>query len=131
MVQVFETEELFVAQMDPDQGCHEYMRERDDGDFDMILNAKDGEGAEIELVRRIIAREDENYPNGRPSDDEVAEINRMRRNDSLVQSDWTQVPDVPASIKSAWTVYRQTLRDLPDHTNWPNLSEADWPAKPS
>jgi hypothetical protein len=28
------------------------------------------------------------------------------------------------------TTYRQALRDLPSHTNWPNLADADWPTKP-
>jgi len=28
------------------------------------------------------------------------------------------------------TTYRQALRDITDHSNWPNLQEADWPVKP-
>jgi len=28
------------------------------------------------------------------------------------------------------TTYRQALRDLPTHENWPNLEDADWPTKP-
>ena len=28
------------------------------------------------------------------------------------------------------TTYRQALRDLPTHDNWPNLGDDDWPTKP-
>ncbi len=28
------------------------------------------------------------------------------------------------------TTYRQALRDLPTHENWPHLSSTDWPIKP-
>ncbi len=53
--------------------------------------------------------------------------NRTKRNQRLADSDWTQLPDVPLTTKDAWATYRQALRDLPDHVNWPNLEEADWP----
>jgi len=26
--------------------------------------------------------------------------------------------------------YRQALRDITTHPNWPNLEESDWPVKP-
>lgn len=26
--------------------------------------------------------------------------------------------------------YRQALRDITDHANFPNLSDSDWPTKP-
>lgn len=36
------------------------------------------------------------------------------RNKRLAASDWTQLPDIPATVnKAAWIVYRQALRDLP------------------
>jgi hypothetical protein len=28
------------------------------------------------------------------------------------------------------TAYRQALRDITSHANWPYLDEADWPTKP-
>jgi len=28
------------------------------------------------------------------------------------------------------TAYRQALRDITTHANWPDLGEADWPTKP-
>jgi hypothetical protein len=51
---------------------------------------------------------------------------RLERNRRLVESDWTQGKDIPDSVSSPWSVYRQQLRDLPStitepctFTNWP------------
>jgi len=54
--------------------------------------------------------------------------NRDTRNSLLAETDWTGSSDVTMSddMKS----YRQALRDLPTHSNWPNLEDADWPTKP-
>jgi len=38
---------------------------------------------------------------------------RLWRDAELVRTDWTQVADAPVDA-SAWAVYRQALRDLPD-----------------
>jgi len=55
-----------------------------------------------------------------------AAINRGKRDLLLKESDWTQLPDAPVN-REAWAAYRQALRDLTDHVNWPNLSADDWP----
>lgn len=59
-------------------------------------------------------------------------IARQRRDALLAVSDWTQVPDSPLSDadKTAWQTYRQALRDLPTHANWPDLQASDFPNKP-
>ena len=62
-------------------------------------------------------------------DDNIAAGNRSKRNALLTESDWTQVADAPVDA-TAWATYRQALRDITTHANWPNLSEADWPVKP-
>ena len=54
---------------------------------------------------------------------------RNQRNDLLSGSDWTQVADAPVDA-TAWAAYRQALRDITSHANWPYLDEADWPTKP-
>jgi hypothetical protein len=52
---------------------------------------------------------------------------RERRNELLIASDWTQVPDVPVD-KVAWAAYRQALRDIPAQPGFPlNVS---WPEQP-
>ena len=58
---------------------------------------------------------------------------RDKRRRKLILSDWTQLPDSPLndSKKAEWVTYRQALRDLTKHTNWPNLEESDWPELPS
>jgi hypothetical protein len=60
-------------------------------------------------------------------DDDIS--NRKLRDDFLSETDWTQVADAPVDA-TRWASYRQLLRDLPNHANWPNLDEADWPTKP-
>ncbi len=63
------------------------------------------------------------------------------RDDLLLRSDWTQLPDVSLTEeqKEAWSVYRQQLRDLPGGITDPKpmvlafyLGEIhpDWPVKP-
>jgi len=57
---------------------------------------------------------------------ERAAANRDYRNQLLTASDWTQLPDAPVD-REAWAAYRQALRDLTNHVNWPNLDADDWP----
>jgi len=56
--------------------------------------------------------------------------NRFVRDRLLQETDWTQLSDVSSSVKSQYVSYRQALRDLPDHPNWPHLNPEDWPVKP-
>ena len=58
----------------------------------------------------------------------VAESNRSQRDSLLAETDWTGMSDV--TMVSAMTTYRQALRDITSHANWPNLDESDWPTKP-
>jgi len=57
---------------------------------------------------------------------------RTRRNKLLLESDWSQLPDVQETMtdleKKAWIKYRQALRDLPKTTE--NLKDIRWPSKP-
>lgn len=50
----------------------------------------------------------------------------------LAETDWTQTADSPLTDakKAEWRTYRQKLRDLSDHVNWPELEDFDWPTKP-
>jgi hypothetical protein len=52
---------------------------------------------------------------------------RAKRNNLLTQSDYTQMPDWPGN-KTAWTEYRQELRDLPQKQTDPN--NITWPTAP-
>lgn len=61
---------------------------------------------------------------------------RDKRNQLLIESDWTQLADVQQSSstewKTAWTNYRQELRDLPNKcvSGEINIYEIIWPIKP-
>jgi hypothetical protein len=60
-----------------------------------------------------------------------AESVRLKRNIMLSNSDWTHsVTDRPIPNKEAWANYRQELRDLPLHPNFPRLAPEDWPTPP-
>jgi len=61
-------------------------------------------------------------------DDTLAENNRTKRDGLLAGTDYFALTDV--TMNAAMTTYRQALRDITDHANWPNLDEAYWPAKP-
>ena len=61
-------------------------------------------------------------------DAEIAANNRAERNYKLSLTDFYALSDV--TMSDAMATYRQALRDLPTHENWPNLEEADWPTAP-
>ena len=61
-------------------------------------------------------------------DANVAASNRTKRDTLLAETDWTGMSDV--TMASEMTTYRQALRDITAHANWPNLEDADWPTKP-
>ena len=62
-----------------------------------------------------------------PSADVLAAAARAKRNRLLTASDWTQIADAPVD-KTAWTTYRQALRDIPQQENFPK--SILWPSKP-
>lgn len=55
---------------------------------------------------------------------------RLQRNLRLSACDWSQGEDVPDFIKLPYKTYRQALRDITSHVNWPDLARDDWPTKP-
>jgi len=58
----------------------------------------------------------------------TAETNRTTRDNKLAETDFYALSDVTMSAEM--TTYRQALRDITTHANWPNLEDADWPTKP-
>lgn len=63
------------------------------------------------------------------ADDRAAEEVRTKRDSLLAECDWTQVLDAPVD-QIAWATYRQALRDITKHANFPNLQDTDWPETP-
>jgi len=61
-------------------------------------------------------------------DDQMAGTNRNLRDIKLAETDFYALSDVTMSAEM--TTYRQALRDITSHANWPNLNDDDWPTKP-
>lgn len=86
-------------------------------------------------AQRYVSRTDLMQPYVSPEEEasnllaEKSEAMRATRNQLLTSCDWTQVADAPID-KEAWATYRQELRDITAHANFPNLEEADWPVAP-
>ena len=65
----------------------------------------------------------------------AATRNRAERDRRLAETDYMALSDV--TMSEAVTTYRQALRDITSHANWPNLvypdmdgTGGDWPTKP-
>ena len=67
-------------------------------------------------------------PDDTKTDEEKAANQRIRRNNLLAETDFYSLGDV--TMTDAMSNYRQALRDLPTHSNWPNLEDSDWPTNP-
>ena len=61
-------------------------------------------------------------------DANTAARHRSTRDSKLAETDWNAMSDV--TMADNMKTYRQALRDLPTHSNWPNLEDNDWPTKP-
>ena len=68
-------------------------------------------------------------------EEEKAEIDKLkiaevsaRRNKLLLDSDWTQLPDIVSDVKDLWTRYRKQLRDISTQPGYPWTIE--WPIVP-
>lgn len=53
---------------------------------------------------------------------------RAKRNKLIAATDWTQLPDVPEAVRSAYQAYRQELRDVTDAAS---PDQVVWPVKPT
>ena len=61
-------------------------------------------------------------------DANTAEGHRATRDAKLAETDFYALTDV--TLTAEMTTYRQALRDITTHANWPNLADDDWPTKP-
>ena len=72
------------------------------------------------------------------ADDRAAEEVRTKRDSLLAESDWVTVKAVDQNaqdslgvqVPQVWLDYRQALRDITQHANFPNLQDTDWPVAP-
>lgn len=77
-------------------------------------------------------------PADESTDEDKAALARARRDALLAKSDWVTVKAVDQNaqdslgiqVPQAWLTYRQALRDITSHANFPNLQDTDWPETP-
>jgi len=100
----------------PEYGWIEYYMNIDD--TDMTVNNSDL----IDLLSDQIA---DYIP---PTQEEAAAQARYDRSLKLTESDWMAGQD--RTMTQAEINYRQELRDITTHANWPNLKPEDWPINP-
>ena len=65
-------------------------------------------------------------------DAKAAKSVRTQRDAKLEESDWMVIrsAETGVALDSNWATYRQALRDIPDHANFPYLTDEDWPVSP-
>jgi hypothetical protein len=57
---------------------------------------------------------------------------RTQRDAKLAESDWMVIKSAETGVALAteWAAYRQALRDITTHANFPYLQDSDWPVAP-
>lgn len=57
---------------------------------------------------------------------------RDKRDGLLAETDWMVIKaqETGNPMDQSWVSYRQALRDITNHVNFPYLDEEDWPVKP-
>ena len=83
---------------------------------DMFASDDDGTKAEKEAAYQATL------------DAATASNNRATRDAKLAETDFYALSDV--TMSSEMQSFRQSLRDITTHENWPNLEDADWPTAP-
>ena len=92
---------------------------------DMFSDYTDEEG-----VLHTKAEQEAAYQAG--LDETAAKSVRDQRDRLLAECDWIVImhTEKGTNIPAEWELYRQALRDITLHVNFPHLAEDDWPAKP-
>ena len=92
---------------------------------DMFSDYTDEEG-----VTHTKAEQEAAYQAG--LDETAAKSVRDQRDRLLAECDWIVImhTEKGTNIPAEWEIYRQALRDITLHVNFPHLAEDDWPAKP-
>jgi hypothetical protein len=64
--------------------------------------------------------------------EQASSLIRAERDYQLSLSDWRVIKaqETGVALGEAWVTYRQALRDISSHANFPYLVDADWPDTP-
>ena len=95
--------------------------------FSVGTKIKKVDGVIREMTSDEITAEQTNLSNA-----DNALDNRLKRDELLNSTDWvvTKALENGTTVSADWVTYRQALRDLPAHANWPALEDSDWPTSP-
>ena len=85
---------------------------------DMFADTTDDDGVTITKAEHEAAYQAD-------LDAKAAESVRTQRDAKLAKTDWTALIDV--TMAAEMTTYRQALRDITLHENFPHLKDSDWP----
>ena len=88
---------------------------------DMFETYTNMEGVEVTKAEQETAYQEK-------LDAEAAEQVRARRDGLIAETDWWASSDLTMTTEQ--TTYRQALRDITAHADFPHLADADWPTKP-
>jgi len=73
---------------------------------------------------KLIEPDENGYPRAVDAPDERLAANwRGKRDAILAETDWTQMPDVPAETREKYATYRQALRDITKQEGFPRNVE--------
>jgi len=61
-------------------------------------------------------------------DADASDSVRTKRDKLIADTDWMALSD--NTLTAEWATYRQALRDVTNHVNFPYLTDKDWPVKP-
>ena len=92
---------------------------------DMFSDYTDEQG-----VTHTKAEQEAGYQAG--LDATAAKSVRDQRDRPVAECDWIVIMHTErgTNMPAEWELYRQALRDITLHVNFPHLAEDDWPAKP-
>tara|TARA_Y100001973_G_scaffold94120_1_gene145753 strand:+ start:3124 stop:3606 length:483 start_codon:yes stop_codon:yes gene_type:complete len=90
----------------------------------------------VYTVKLVDLTDDEKTAYANSQNESLAASQRAERNRRIAETDWMASSDIDMS--DAWKEYRQALRDITTHSNFPNLKTLapdgsgtnDWPVKP-
>ena len=95
----------------------------------------------VYTVRLVDLTDDEKTAYTNAQNAKLATLQRANRDALLAETDWMvgKAAETGVALADNWKTYRQALRDLPTHSNWPDLKspgpgdsgDNDWPVKPS